>query len=125
MPNADLLGSRVRNYGRMIERRVVFATAVTYETPIEAIERIPRMIREIVEAQADTRFDRSHFAAHGAASLDFETVYYVRSPDYNRYMDIQQAINLRLHREFARLGIEFAYPTQKVFVASMPMQEAA
>jgi len=125
MPNADLLGSRVRNYGRMVERRIVFATSVTYETALEALERIPRMIREFVEAQADTRFDRSHFAAHGAASLDFETVYYVRSADYNRYMDIQQAINLRLHKEFARLGIEFAYPTQKVFVASLPMQEAA
>ena len=72
MPNSDLLSSRVRNYGRMMERRVVFATAVTYETPIEAVERVPRLIREIVEGQADTRFDRSHFAAHGAASLDFD-----------------------------------------------------
>ena len=125
MPNSDLLSSRVRNYGRMAERRVVFATGVTYETSLEALERIPRLIRDIIEGQADTRFDRSHFAAHGAASLDFETVYYVRSPDYNHYMDIQQAINLRLHREFARLGIEFAYPTQKVFVASIPLQEAA
>jgi small-conductance mechanosensitive channel len=125
MPNSDLLSSRVRNYGRMMERRVVFATAVTYETPIEAVEQIPRLIREIIEEQADTRFDRSHFAAHGAASLNFETVYYVCSPDYNRYMDIQQAINLRLHREFAKLGIEFAYPTQKLFVASIPVQEAA
>jgi small-conductance mechanosensitive channel len=125
MPNADLLGSRVRNYGRMMERRVLFATAVTYETPIEAIERIPRIIRDIVEGQADTRFDRSHFAAHGSTSLDFETVYYVRSPDYNYYMDIQQAINLRLHREFSRLGIEFAYPTQKVLLTSLPVREAA
>jgi small-conductance mechanosensitive channel len=125
MPNADLLGSRVRNYGRMVERRVVFATGVAYDTPIEAIERIPRVIREIVEAQADTRFDRSHFVAHGAGILNFETVYYVCSSDYNRYMDIQQAINLRLHKEFARLGVEFAYPTQKVLVASLAMQEAA
>jgi small-conductance mechanosensitive channel len=125
MPNSDLLSSRVRNYGRMLERRVAFATAVTYETPVDLLERIPRLIRELIEAQTDTRFDRSHFAAHGAASLDFETVYYVRSPDYNRYMDIQQAINLRLHREFAKLGIEFAYPTQKVFIASIPVQEAA
>jgi small-conductance mechanosensitive channel len=125
MPNSDLLSSRVRNYGRMLERRVVFATAVTYETPVDLLERIPRLIREIIEGQADTRFDRSHFATHGAASLDFETVYYVRSPDYNRYMDIRQAINLRLHRELAKLGIEFAYPTQKVFVASIPAQEAA
>jgi small-conductance mechanosensitive channel len=125
MANSDLLSSRVRNYGRMTERRVVFATGVTYETSIEALERIPRLIRDIIEGQADTRFDRSHFAAHGAASLDFETVYYVRSADYNQYMDIQQAINLRLHREFAKLGIEFAYPTQKVFVASIPVREAA
>jgi small-conductance mechanosensitive channel len=115
--NANLLSSRVRNYGRMMERRVVFATSVTYETPFEKVERIAPLIRAIVEEQTDTRFDRSHFARHGASSLDFETVYYVLSPDYNRYMDIQQAINLRLHQEFARLGIEFAYPTQKLFLA--------
>jgi small-conductance mechanosensitive channel len=125
MPNSDLLGSRVRNYGRMMERRVVFATAVTYETPIEMVERVPGLIREIVEAQDDTRFDRSHFASHGAASLDFETVYYVLSADYNRYMDVQQAINVRLHREFDKMGIEFAYPTQKVFVTRAPVQRAA
>lgn len=123
MPNADLLGSRVRNYGRMFERRVVFATSVTYETPIEQIERIPALIRRIIEAQPDTRFDRSHFARHAAASLDFETVYYVLSPDYNRYMDIQQTINIRLHRELAGLKVEFAYPTQKLFVA--PAAQAA
>jgi small-conductance mechanosensitive channel len=125
MANSDLLSSRVRNYGRMMERRVVFATRVTYQTPIEGLERISHLIREIVEGQGDTRFDRSHFAAHAPASLDFETVYYVLSADYNRYMDIQQAINLRLHRELEKLGIEFAYPTQKVFVASLPVREAA
>ena len=115
--NSDLLNSRVRNYGRMSERRVLFATSVTYETPIEKVERIPALIREIVEAQPDTRFDRSHFAKHAAASLDFETVYYVLSSDYNRYMDIQQAINLRLHRELTAMEVEFAYPTQKLFIA--------
>jgi small-conductance mechanosensitive channel len=118
--NSDLLGSRVRNYGRMLERRVVFATRVTYQTKLELIERVPQLIREIVEGQQHTRFDRSHFAQHAVASLDFETVYYVLSPDYNRYMDIQQAINLRIHREFQRLGIEFAVPTQKIFLAGQP-----
>lgn len=88
--NSDLLSSRVRNYGRMNERRVVFGTSVTYETPIEQLEQIPALIRQIVEAQPDTRFDRSHFAKHAAASIDYETVYYVLSADYNKYMDIQQ-----------------------------------
>jgi small-conductance mechanosensitive channel len=116
--NSDLLGSRVRNYGRMNERRVVFGTSVTYETRLEHLECIPALVRTIIEAQAGTRFDRCHFAKHAAASLDFETVYYVLSADYNRYMDIQQAINLRLHRELSELGVEFAYPTQKVYLVT-------
>jgi len=117
MSNADLLKSRVRNYGRMAERRVVFANSVSLETPIESVERIPALIRDIVESQPNTRFDRSHFAKYGAGSMDFETVYYVLSPDYNKYMDTQQAINVRIHREFAKLGVKFGYPAQKLFIA--------
>lgn len=120
MSNADLLKSRVRNYGRMVERRVVFTLNIVYETSVDLIERIPAIIRDAVEVQSDTRFDRSHFAKHGSASLDFETVYYVLSADYNRYMDIQQAINLRIHRQFERLGIGFAYPTQTLYLGRVP-----
>lgn len=119
MSNSDLLSSRVRNYGRMNERRVVFANRVTYQTPIDVVERIPGVIRDIIESRSDTRFDRSHFQKHGLSALEFETVYYVLSPDYNKYMDIQQAINLRIHRAFAEMGVEFAYPTQRLLVASL------
>jgi small-conductance mechanosensitive channel len=114
LSNGDLLKSRVRNYGRMSERRVQFATRVDYETPVEIVERIPALIREIVTAQRPTRFDRSHFLRHGDAALEFETVYYVLSADYNQYMDIQQAINLALHRGLAGLGVAFATPSQRV-----------
>ncbi|MGB8329167.1 MAG: mechanosensitive ion channel family protein [Polyangiales bacterium] len=114
--NADLLGSRIRNFGRMEQRRVVFKLGVTYQTSVDKLEQIPEIIREAVESQGKTRFDRSHFASYGDFSLDFETVYYVESPDYALYMDIQQAINLRLYRRFADAGIEFAYPTQTLFI---------
>lgn len=120
MSNSDLLGSRVRNYGRMQERRAVFATSITYETPVELIERVPTLLRQTVESQKGTRFDRSHFQKHGPASLDFETVYHVLSPDMATYMDIQQAINLQIHRTFAELGIEFAYPTQRLLMERSP-----
>lgn len=125
MSNADLLKSRVRNYGRMAERRVVFTLNVAYDTPLELLERIPGVIREAIVAQSGTRFDRSHFSQHGASSLDFESVYYVLSPDYNRYMDTQQAVNLRVHREFAQLGVEFAYPTQTLYLARAAARGAA
>ncbi len=121
--NGDLLGSRIRNNGRMTQRRVVFATTIAYETPIELIEQVPGLIRAIVEQQPNTRFDRSHFRTHAAASLDFETVYFVLSSDFNEYVDIQQAINFSLHRKFSELGIEFAYPTQKLFLSRLGVRD--
>jgi small-conductance mechanosensitive channel len=114
--NADLLSSRIRNYGRMYERRVSFNLGVTYQTEREKLKKIPQIIREAVEQQEDTRFDRSHFKEYGNFSLNYETVYYVKGPDYNKYMDIQQAINLHIHECFEQEGIEFAYPTQTLFV---------
>jgi small-conductance mechanosensitive channel len=74
------------------------------------------MVKEIVEGQENTRFDRAHFKSYGASSLDFEVVYYVRVPDYNVYMDIQQAINLSLYQRFEEQGVEFAYPTQTLYL---------
>lgn len=119
--NNDLLSSRIRNFGRMYERRVPFTLGVVYQTPRAKLTRIPGIIREAVEAQERTRFDRSHFKSYGAYSIDFETVFYVLGPDYNLYMDILQAINLHIHAAFEREGIDFAYPTQTHFI----VQEAA
>jgi small-conductance mechanosensitive channel len=100
----------------MFERRVVFSIGVTYETPRDKLQLIPEIIREAVEAQEKTRFDRSNFSKFGDFALLFETVFYVLSPDYNVYMDIQQAIYFNIHERFEQEGIEFAYPTQKLFV---------
>mgnify|MGYP001828716797 FL=1 len=115
--NSDLLSSRIRNYGRMFERRVPFVIGVTYDTPRDKLKRIPEIIRDAVNAQDNTRFDRSHFMKYGDYALQFETVYYVLSPDYNIFMDIQQSINLMIHEAFEREQISFAYPTQKLFVS--------
>ena len=115
--NSDLLNSRIRNYGRMEERRVSFTLGVTCQTPYEKLVEIPRMVEGIIKAQPQTRFGRAHFKAYGDFSLDFEIVYSMLTSDYGVFMDIQQAINLEILRRFAEEGIEFAYPTQTVFVA--------
>ena len=115
--NSDLLNSRIRNYKRMLERRIVFSLGVTYQTPYEKLAAIPEMIREIIEAQEMTRFDRAHFKEYSDFALKFEIVYYVLVPDYNTYMDIQQAINLTIYEQFEKEGVGFAYPTQTLYVS--------
>ncbi len=115
--NSDLLKSRLRNFGRMYERRVLFQIGVVYQTPRDKLKKIPLILREAIEAQGDkVRFDRSHFKEYGSYSLNFETVYYIYGPDYNLYMDIQQAINFLIHERFEDEGIDFAYPTQVLYI---------
>ncbi|SHK97034.1 mechanosensitive ion channel family protein [Rhodothermus profundi] len=123
--NSDLLNSRIRNYKRMRERRIVFTVGVVYQTPKEKLEKIPEIIREVVEAQERVRFDRAHFKEFGPSSLNFEVVYWVLDPDYTLYMNIQQAINLAIFERFAQEGIEFAYPTQTLYVYPMKPVEAS
>jgi small-conductance mechanosensitive channel len=114
--NTDLLKSRLRNFGRMAERRIVFKIGVTYDTPRVKLERIPDILKDAINEQKLVRFDRSHFAGFGEFALAFEGVYYVLVPEYQTYMDIQQAINLRILEAFEHEEIEFAYPTRTLQV---------
>jgi len=114
--NTDLTNSRIHNFKKMQERRVVFKLGVIYQTTAAQLEEIPKIVKGIIENHQDVRFDRGHFATYGDFSLNFEFVYYVIGADYVKYMDTQQSINLKIYNEFEKRGIEFAYPTQTVFV---------
>ncbi len=114
--NSDLLGSRIRNYGRMCERRVVVTLAVTYGTAVEKVEAIPGIMRGAVEQQASARFERAHFRRYGESALELEAVYHIKSADYDLYMDTQHAVNLDLLRRFREASIELAFPTRTVHV---------
>jgi small-conductance mechanosensitive channel len=117
--NTDLTGTPIRNFKHMKKRRVVFKFGVTYETSNGQLEKIPGIVKEIIEENELAAFDRAHFNHFGDFSLDYEVVYYIDTPDYNMYMDIQQNINLHLKKRLAGLGVEFAYPTQTLYVDKM------
>jgi len=115
--NSDLTGSRLRNYKRMEKRRVVFKLGTTYDTPLDKVKEIPKVIEKVIKEVKNTAFDRAHFSAYGDFNLIFEVVYYVLSSDYNKYMDIQQEINFAIKAEFEKRKIEFAFPTQTIYMA--------
>lgn len=114
--NNDLLKSRIHNYKRMSERRIVFSFGVIYQTSLEKLKMVNNIICAIIKSQRQARLDRVHFKEYGESSLNFEVVYFVTDPDYNIYMDLQQAINLEMFRRFQEEGIEFAYPTRTLFI---------
>ena len=113
--NADLTSSRIKNFKRMIRRRIAYRLGFVYGLNSQQLKEIPDLIKDIITKIPNVTFDRAHFVEYGAYSLNFEIVYYVNSNDYLDYMDAHQAINLEIKRIFDEKGFGFAFPTQTVY----------
>ena len=114
--NKELTTARINNYKRMEKRRIVFGFGVEYGTSLKKLREINDAIRRIFRKIKLADLDRVHFKEFGNFSLNYEVVYYLNSSDYNKYMDTQQEINFAVKREFEKLGIAMAFPTQVVYV---------
>ena len=115
-PNHDLVDSRIRNYRRMVERRVLFTLGLVYGTTASELERALVIVREAIERQPSARFGRVHFKGFGDSSLDIEAVYHVLDRTYAVYMDTQQALNFEILRRFTDEGFDFAFPSRSVYM---------
>jgi small-conductance mechanosensitive channel len=120
--NKDLLENRVQNFKRMWERRVVQKVGVVYSTPLEQIALIPKWIREFIEKDPELRFDRCHLSGFGDSSLDFEFVFYVKSNEYNVFMDHQQTLLFDILKKFEEEKISIAFPSKSLYIETLPEQ---
>ena len=114
--NSDLTNSRVNNFKRLENRRIVFLLRVVYNTPIEVLEEIPGMVKTIIDKQPHVEYSRGHLAQLDDWSINFEFVYNVLSPDYGIYMDVQHAIYMEIIKVFKERSICFAFPTQPFLI---------
>lgn len=116
VPNQMLTNTTIQNFKKLRKRRVVFNLGITYETNQNKLTKAPQIIADIINNIDNAEFDRAHFNQFGDSALNLEIVYYATTSDYNQYMDIQQQINLDIFSQFAKHQIDFAYPTQTVFL---------
>ncbi len=114
--NQELTSARIQNFKKLQERRITFSFGVTYGTPNEKLKEIKKIVENIFSDIEETRFDRCHFYRFDESSLFYEVVYFVNSPDFNIYMDIQEKINLSLKLGLEKSGIDMAFPTRTVHV---------
>lgn len=119
LPNSELTKTSVRNYKKMKKRRISFSFGVTYDTSTTKLKKILEIIKNIIDPEKIEyidKLDRVHFTEFGDFSLNFEVVYYLKSQDYVKYKDTQQAINLAIKESFEKEGIEMAFPTQTILL---------
>jgi len=118
VPNATLVRAKVDNYGRRKYRRFTTKLNVTYDTHPEKIEAFCAGIREIVKLHPYTRKDYFHvwLNSFGPHSLDILVYIFFECPDWSIELREKHRFMLDVVRLADRLGVEFAFPTQKLHV---------
>ena len=115
--NKELTIVRIQNYRLRTRRRLAFPLGVVYGTSTEKLKMIPAMVQKIAEsASPKVHFDRAHLKDFGSSSLDFEVVCTVEIKGYADFMDVRQKINLGIIEAFEKEKLEFAFPTQTVYL---------
>ncbi|MCA9397708.1 mechanosensitive ion channel family protein, partial [candidate division WWE3 bacterium] len=100
MPNSLITETRIHNFGRMAERRSLFTIGVTYDCPSEKLASIPTIINDIITSHENVRLERTNLTTFGDFSINFESIYFVLSDDYQEYADTHQAILLEIRKAF-------------------------
>lgn len=122
IPNKTVAAEAISNLTRFSQRRAEQTFRLNYESTPEQMAALVEDIRGIVLGEEDV--DKSsvivQFTELGASSLDIWLAYNSLGPDFVKFLQLKQRINLRIMRAVRARGMAFAYPTQSIHLASWP-----
>jgi small-conductance mechanosensitive channel len=113
--NSDLLKSRIRNFRKMDERRVVIKVGVEYNTPVEKLKKLPEFFKACLEKNS-LRFERANLINLGDFALEFEVSFWVAGRDPDQYLSHQHDFFLDLLKKLEEEKIGVAFPTRTLHV---------
>lgn len=116
IPNRLVVAEVIENSGTIEMRRKRFSLTITYETPVEKVRQIPKIIEEIIKKHKKTTFERAVLKEMQASNLEILISYVVESDDWLLAVKIHEQILLEILEVFAKEDIGLAYPTQTLYV---------
>jgi MscS family membrane protein len=120
IPNGELVNKSIQNIGRRPYIRRIANLTITYDTPPEKIERALAMVKELLNNHEGMHEDfppRIYFNDFNADSLNIMVIYWYHPPDYWDFMAFTESFNKEILRRFNEEGIDFAFPTQTLYLA--------
>ncbi|MBW1925284.1 MAG: mechanosensitive ion channel family protein [Deltaproteobacteria bacterium] len=123
IPNGELANKIIRNIGKRPYIRRVANLTITYDTPPEKVERAVEIVKEILEDHEGMDPElpaRVYFSEFNADALNILVIYWYHPPNYWDYMAFTERFNKAVFEKFLEEGIEFAFPTQTLYLAGDP-----
>lgn len=121
--NKDLLESRIRNFKRMNERRVVHKFRVPFNTAIQKMRQVPRIVENVLKDYPHTRFDYCKLTEMTEYAFSFEAVYWVDNPDNTLHLGIQEKFILGVVEGLRHDEMNLAVPAQYQWVDDVNADE--
>jgi small-conductance mechanosensitive channel len=116
--NAKLLDQQIHNYAVLEHRRFKMVLGLVCQTPPEVCRDVPRMLKEIVEAQDHATLVRCGMIGFGASTLDFELKFDDHTQVYDEAFHARSEICIGILDAFNKADVQLAYPTQTSFTAA-------
>lgn len=120
VPNGELANKMIQNIGKRPSIKRVANLTITYDTPLEKVEQAVEIVKEILKDHEGMHPDyppRVYFNELNADSLNIIVFYWYHPPDYWTYMEFSERFNKEVFRRFNEEGIDFAFPTQTLYLA--------
>ena len=123
IPNGELVNKSIQNIGKRPYIRRIANLTITYDTSPEKVERALAIVKELLNNHEGMHEDlppRIYFNDFNADSLNILVIYWYHPPDYWDCMAFTESFNKVVFRRFNEEGIDFAFPTQTLYLAGDP-----
>lgn len=120
VPNANMANAQIDNLGLRQYRRTKTHLDITYDTPPDKIQAFVEGIRKIILDNSFTRKDYFHvyFSDYGSSSLKILVYFFIITNDWGEELEQRQDIYFKIYSLAQKMEIEFAFPTQTLFLNS-------
>ena len=123
IPNGELVNKSIQNIGKRPYIRRIANLTITYDTSPEKVERALAIVKDLLNNHEGMHEDfppRIYFNDFNADSLNILVIYWYHPPDYWDCMAFTESFNKEVFRRFNEEGIDFAFPTQTLYLAGDP-----
>ncbi len=119
VPNAEFASLQLESFAARDRIWYHPTIGLLYDTTPDQLRYVLVEIRRMLYAHPKVDPDpaRVRFVGFGASSLDLEIFAYVRTPDYNEYLEVAEDLNLRIMDIVAEAGTAFAFPSTTAYLA--------
>ena len=118
IPNKEIVDSTIDNLSKRPMRRCEISIGVTYDATAEQMERLVGKLREMLveDEMAQEEGSYVHFNTFGDSSLNVDMIFFIKTADYDRFLEARQTINIKIMRIVQDLGMDFAFPSTTVYL---------